>query len=125
MAECDIHTSKKDADEGQIVLVNPIYGSLQHPNGVSSHDQSAEPYHSYVDFSIPESSDYSSTLRIVSNPIYGTQSPLPTTNARAYSAPKPVTPDYTSVTFKGNENSKHEVANTSGPVLVEIADTSP
>ena len=121
MAECEIYTSREDAEEDQFVLSNPQYGSSEHQNGVSS--QSAEPYRSFVDVSMT-SPDHSSTLHVISNPIYGTQSPSPTTDG-AYSTPEPVTQDYTSVTFKGDENSEHEVVNTSGTmVLVEISDSS-
>ena len=122
MAECDIYTSREDAEEAQVVLSNLLYGSSEHQNGVSS--QSAEPYRSYVDFSTT-SPDHSSTLHVISNPIYGTQSPSPTTDG-AYSAPEPVKQiqDYTIVTFKGEQDSEHEVVNTSGAVLVEISDSS-
>ena len=121
MAECEIYTSREDAEEDQLVLSNPLYGSSKHQNGVSS--QSAEPYHSFVDVSTT-SPNHSSTLHVVSNPIYGTQSPSPTTDG-AYSAPEPVTQDYTSITFKGDENSEHEVVKTSDTmVLVEISDSS-
>ena len=117
-AEYEVHTSREDAEEDQFVLSNPLYGSPQHQDGISS--QSGEPYQSYANFSTTESPDHSSTLHDVSNPIYGMQS-QPLTTDGAYSAPMPVTQDYTTVTFKGNEN---EVVDTSGAILVEISDSS-
>jgi hypothetical protein len=119
MAECEVYTSRGDAEEDQFVLSNPLYGSPQHQNGISS--QSAEPYRSYANFSTTESPEHSSTLHIVSNPIYGTES-QPSTTDGAYSAPMAVTQDYTTVTFKGNEN--EVVADTSGTILVEVSASS-
>ena len=121
MAECEVYTSRGDTEEDQFVLSNPLYGSPQHQSGISQANQSGEPYQSYANFSYTESPDHSSTLHDVSNPIYGMQS-QPLTTDGVYSAPMLVTQDYTTVTFKGNEN--EVVTDTSAAALVEISDSS-
>ena len=116
-----MYTSREDTEEDQFVLSNPLYGSPQRQSGISLANQSGEPYQSYANFSSTESPDHSSTLHDVSNPIYGMQS-QPLTTDGAYSAPMLVTQDYTTVTFKGNEN--EVVTDTSAAALVEISDSS-
>ena len=85
-ADSHVYQSTEDVKEDYFVTPNPLYNSPLHQNVVSS---PAEPYYSYV--SSTTSPDHSSTLHVVPNPIYGTQSPPPTADG-VYSVPMVVTP---------------------------------
>lgn len=84
-ADSHVYKTREEIKEDFSIAPNPLYNSPQHGAAASS---TAEPYYSYIATTSP---DHSSTLHVVPNPIYGTQSPPPTADG-VYSVPTPVTP---------------------------------
>ena len=86
-ADSHIYQSHEDYKPGSSTAPNPLYNSPEHKSGVSS--SAADPYYSCVP-TLPSDKSPSSTLHVVSNPVYG--SPSPPHNAEAiYTLPKPQT----------------------------------
>ena len=119
-----VHKTRDEVKEGFSVVPNPLYNSPQHQNGAAASNTTAEPYYSYI--TTTTSPDHSSTLHVVPNPIYGTQSPPPTADG-VYSVPTPVTPtkrDLSKVAAEENpysyaqvETSRMSIKGSSGSVI--------